>query len=170
MSERTQHLFSEKVLTKIGTKSGRHSSQKLKFHCLAGLVEWATSVYFWPLFLLFKTLLTPLTNCACCIGFWHICGDWRRWWWYRWRCIKCDPIRWRRIKGLCKQKTVHLQCNTRCSEGQNQCTCSSIYYTVQCYTWYDVRNKMCTVQLTSVQYARRTVQCEEKTGSNPFTI
>ena len=31
---------------------------------LGGFIEWETSVYFWPLFEHFKTLLTTLTNSA----------------------------------------------------------------------------------------------------------
>ena len=56
--------FLKKLQLFLGTKSGSYSSQKCQFHCLAGLIQWARRVYLCPLFALFKTPLTLLTNCA----------------------------------------------------------------------------------------------------------
>ena len=48
-------------VTFFGTISGSYSWQIFNFCWLGGFIEWATIVYFWPIFVLFKTLLNLLT-------------------------------------------------------------------------------------------------------------
>ena len=68
--------FLKKLRKKIDTKFGSWSTKKVQNFLFGGFNEWEISVYFGPLFVLFQTLLTLLTNSAICRHFWGWIGGW----------------------------------------------------------------------------------------------